>query len=77
MSLVNKDINDSCHWLICIINSLRSQIPVTTGGFELQISYMRSSYLTHFVCKRFAVQTLLWSLELVIQINLEHYTITV
>ena len=28
-----------------------------------------------FVCKRFAVQTLLWSLEFVIQINLEHDTI--
>ena len=24
-----------------------SQIPVTTGGFELQISYIQSSYLTH------------------------------
>ena len=24
-----------------------SQIPVTTGGFELQISYIRNSYLTH------------------------------
>ena len=31
----------------------------------------------YFVCKRFAVQTLLWSLELVIQINFEHDTITV
>ena len=27
--------------------------------------------------KRFAVQTLLWSMEFVIQINLEHYTIAV
>ena len=36
-----------------------SQIPVTTGGFELRISCIQSSYLTHyFVCKRFAVQTL-------------------
>ena len=26
----------------------------------------------YFVCKRFAVQTLLWSLEFVININLEH-----
>ena len=31
-----------------------------------------SNYL---VCKRFAVQTFLWSLEFVIQINLEHDTI--
>ena len=30
-----------------------------------------------FVYKRFAVQTLLWSLEFVIQINLEHATITI
>ena len=51
-----------------------SQIPVTTGGFELWISCIRSNY---FLCKRFAVQTLLWSLEFVIQINLEHDTITV
>ena len=29
------------------------------------------------VYKRFAVQTLLWSLEFVIQINLEHGTIAV
>ena len=26
---------------------LGSQIPVTTGGFELRISYIRNSYLTH------------------------------
>ena len=31
----------------------------------------------YFVCKRFAGQTLLWSLEIVIQINLEHDTIAV
>ena len=31
----------------------------------------------YLVCKRFAVQTLLWSLEFVIQINLEHDTIAV
>ena len=31
----------------------------------------------YFVCKRFAVQTLLWSLEFVIEINLEHDTIAV
>ena len=31
----------------------------------------------YFVCKRFAVQTLLWSLEFVIQISLEHDTIAV
>ena len=44
-----------------------SQIPVTTGWFEMRISCIRSSYLTlwssgldnYFVCKRFAVQTLL------------------
>ena len=31
----------------------------------------------YFVCKRFTVQTLLWSLEFGIQINLEHDTIAV
>ena len=31
----------------------------------------------YFVCKRFAVQTILWSLEFVIQINLKHNTIAV
>ena len=31
----------------------------------------------YFVCKRFAVQTLLWPLEFVIQINLEHDTIAI
>ena len=31
----------------------------------------------NFVCKRVAVQTLLWSLEFMIQINLEHNTIAV
>ena len=31
----------------------------------------------YFVCKTFAVHTLLWSLEFVVQINLEHDTITV
>ena len=30
---------------------------------------------SYFVCKRFTVQTLLWSLEFVNQINLEHGTI--
>ena len=29
----------------------------------------------YFLCKRSAVQTLLWSLEFVIQVNLEHDTI--
>ena len=32
---------------------------------------------SYFICKRFAVQTNLWSLEFVIQINLEHDTIKV
>ena len=29
----------------------------------------------NFVCKRFAVQTFLWSMEFLILINLEHKTI--
>ena len=66
-----------------------SQIPVTTGGFELRISSIQNSYLipqairskwpsglgNYIICKRFADQTLLCSLEFVIQINLEHGTI--
>ena len=56
---------------------LGSQVLVTTGGFELRISCIWSSYVIHeairalwpsglgnyFICKRFAVQSLLWSLE--------------
>ena len=75
----------------CPRDLIGSPIPVITGGFELRISCMGSSYLTHkavrplwpsglsnyFVYKRFVVQTLLWSLELMIQINLEHKTIAV
>ena len=66
-----------------------SRIPVTTGGFELQISCIRSSFLTHQAIRpdnllgqvatlyaRFAVQTILWSLKFVIQINLEHNTVS-
>ena len=61
-----------------------SQLPVTTGGFELQISWiwvlsirlayqaLWSSGLSN--CKRFSVQTLLWQLEFVVQIILEHDT---
>ena len=37
-------------------------------------SVMFSGLGKDFVCKRFAVPTLLWSLEFVIQINLEHDT---
>ena len=64
------------------------QFPVTTGGFELRISCIRvlrirlayyalwpSGIGKYFLCKRFAVQTLLWPLEFVIQIILEHGTI--
>ena len=55
-----------------------SRIPVTIGGFELRIScesLWPIGWGNYFVCKRFAFQTLLWSLEFVIQINLEHNTI--
>ena len=54
-----------------------SQIPVTTGGFERRIFCIWSSYLTHKSLwvsglgnyfMRFVAQTLLWSLEFVIQI---------
>ena len=31
----------------------------------------------YFECKRFAVQTLLWSQEFMVQVNLEHDTIAV
>ena len=58
-----------------------SPTPVTTEEFELPISCLRSSYLmssrlgNYFVCNRFAVQTFLWSLEFVIQKNLQRDTI--
>ena len=45
----------------------RSQIPVTTGGFQLPVCCIQSSYLTH--------KTLLWSLQFAIQINLEQQII--
>ena len=56
-------------------------------GFELRMSCIQSRLYglllvlwlrglgNYFVCKRFAVETLLWSIEFVIQINLEHDTI--
>ena len=50
----------------------RSQIPATTGGFELRISCIQSSYLTHQARK-----PIFFSLEFVIQINLKHDTIAV
>ena len=45
-----------------------------TGRFELQISYIQwghSGLGNCSLCKRFAVQSLLWLLEFVIQSNLE------
>ena len=67
-----------------------SQSPVTTVGFELRISCIQSRYLTHQAirhdrldgfgvpeCKRFLVQTVLWSLEFVIQIIIDHDPIAV
>ena len=41
------------------------------------LGHKASGLGNYFVCKRFAVQTLLWSLEFVIQINLEHGTIAI
>ena len=46
-------------------NLFGPQIPVSTAGFELQVSTI------------FAVQAILWSLEFVSQINLEHGTIAI
>ena len=46
---------------------------------DISFALWPSGLGNYFVCKRFieihAVQTLLWSLEFVIQINLEHDTI--
>ena len=36
----------SLQWC-CARDLFKSQIPVTTGGFELQISCIQSCYLTH------------------------------
>lgn len=45
----------------------KPQIPVATGGFEMRIPWTQSSYLRglgdYFACKRFAFETLLWSLD--------------
>ena len=46
-------------------------------GSQIQETLWPSRLSNNFVCKRFAVQTLLWSTEFVIQINLEHDTIAV
>ena len=64
-----------------------SQIPVTTGGFEMRISCIWSNYLIHqaiganrlgeFIvpkCQRFEIQTFLSLLEVVIQMIIEHNT---
>ena len=67
---------------------IKSQILVITSGFELRISCIRSIYITHeaiwsnglgnyFVYNIFAVQSLVWSQEFVIQISLQHDTIAV
>ena len=67
----------------CARDLFESQILVNIGGFGLQISryevvtLLPSGLRNHFVCKRFAVQTLLRSHKFVIQINLEHDTTSV
>ena len=89
--LIVMDVGNVGLQLWCAWDLFGSQILVTTGGFELRISWIGSSNLTHkvitplrpsglgncFICKRFEVQTLLWSLEFVIQINLEQDNIAV
>ena len=83
----NSESSFKLRWC-CARDLSGSQISVTTGGSELQISCIRSSYLTHQAIRpddllgqvatlyaRFAVQTILWSLKFVIQINLEHDTV--
>ena len=42
---INFEPSFKLQWC-CAQDLFVSQIPVTTGGFELQISYIRSSYLT-------------------------------
>ena len=77
-------------WWCHVRELFGSQIPVTTGGFELWISCIRRSYLTHKAIrsnrlggfrvpewKIIVVQTLLLSLEVVNQIILKHDTIAV
>ena len=62
------------HWRVWTANLLHNkQLPDPQGHMALWPSGL-GNYL---ICKRFAVQTLLWSLEFVIQINLKHDTITV
>ena len=52
--LLNVVIGDAMKSYLILLRWYRardlfaSQIPVTTGGFELRISCIRSSYLTHY-----------------------------
>ena len=45
------------------------------NSLDYKAFYRRIGLGKDFVCKRFTVQTLLWLLEFVIQINLKHNTI--
>ena len=64
--------NSSDHRKVWIANLLHTKsLP------NLLMALWPSGLCNYFACKRFAVQTLLWSLEFVIQINLEHNTIAV
>ena len=54
-------------------NSYLTQYPISYQDWTLRTSGL----LNYFECKRFTVQTLLWSLEFVIQMRLEQDTIAI
>ena len=54
---------------------MRSRVRLNVNSNRFLMALWPSGLGNYFVCRRFPVQTLLWSLEFVIQINLEHDTI--
>ena len=65
--------NSSDHSRVCTANLLHAVwLPNPLGHKAIGPNELAN----YIVCKRFTVQTLLWSLEFVIQIDLEHNTIT-
>ena len=79
---INRFAMVSCSRLIWITNSSDHRRVWTANllnlaWISLRIVFWPSGLGNYFVCKRFAVQILIWSLEFVIQINLEQDTIAV
>ena len=70
----------SCSRFVFITNTFGSATPVVRQQIwvlRIHLTYQTLWVSNYFVCRRFAVQNLLRSLEFVVQINLEHGTIAV